>query len=251
MNRLTMRYTVLFFTRTMTRELPGSWGEMNAAQLVAVSRITGQKETDYLQFLTEYTSIGRKLIQKMTPIVIYHLTRLMGFIEDPELCCSSFIIKRIKGSRYYAPADKLAGMGFGQFIFVQSHYREWITGGNTESLYRFVAALYLTRNEKFDHEKIAVRGEKIAHADPEWLKAVALNYTLVLRWLQKRYPLVFRQKKEGEQMDEKKGTGESEWIKCFNLLVGDDLIHRDEYAELPLHAVLRYLSRKYLENAKR
>lgn len=42
----------------------------------------------------------------------------------------------------------------------------------------------------------------------------------------------------------------SVWVKLFESIVGDDLIHRDSYAQLPIHAVLKFMTRKYIEGLK-
>jgi hypothetical protein len=75
---------------------------------------------------------------------------------------------------------------------------------------------------------------------------------LILVWLQKCYPLIFQEKAETSQdlSSSDKQPKQSQWLKIFESLVGDDLINRDRYAELSVHAVLRYLTNKYKENAR-
>jgi len=57
--------------------------------------------------------------------------------------------------------------------------------------------------------------------------------------------------KEDSEKEDVKKVKQSGWLKLFESLVGEDLINRDRYAELPVNTVFRHLTTKYKENAKR
>jgi len=87
--------------------------------------------------------------------------------------------------------------------------------------------------------------------------SIAFNYSLIVSWLQNAYPLIFHSPShlpdpavsvDGIRPDIR--TKDSGWLKLFESLVGDDLIHRNKYAELPVNVVLNYLTVKYKENVR-
>jgi len=144
-------------------------------------------------------------------------------------------------------------MTFGQFIFTESYYNDWMSTKGEKALNNFVASLYLSQNVAFNNESIPIRVGKIANTDLDIRKAIAFNYSLVMIWLQKAYPLIFQTSSVDPDIAQTDGIrpNQSGWIKLFESLVGDDLINRDRYAELPLHTVLRHLTTKYKESVRK
>jgi len=122
---------------------------------------------------------------------------------------------------------------------------------DVKALDNFVASLYLLPGETFDSETISQKVWIIVNADIEIRKAIAFNYSLILCWLQKCYPLIFQSPGEDSEKEDVKKVKQSGWLKLFESLVGEDLINRDRYAELPVNTVFRHLTTKYKENAKR
>jgi len=141
-------------------------------------------------------------------------------------------------------------MSFGKFIFCESYYSDWMKSQEPEKLYRFVASLYLDKGERFNPDNIGLKVNTLKKVNIKILKAIAFNYSMVLRWLQKRYPMVFQEGKKQDDPEHHKMMETSVWVKLFESLVGEDLIHRDAYADLPVHAVLKYLTRKYVDSIK-
>jgi hypothetical protein len=75
-----------------------------------------------------------------------------------------------------------------------------------------------------------------------------------MAWLALAYPLIFQEKAENPPSGDKPTDGgrrQSPWIKVFDGLVGDDLINRDRYAELPVHTVLRFMTEKSKERMRK
>lgn len=231
--------------------IPDTWEEMNSAQLLAVCRTINGEIDNYTLFLSDYSGISRKMIEKLSPYALYQLAGKTAFVTNKNNMCALFIIQKIKGTRYVAPEPKLERMTFGQFIFAESYYRDWIREQKNEQLFSFIAALYLKRKEKFKYEMIPSRAKRFKSGDIEIFKAIAFNYSMVMNWLEKRYPMIFRERSDGDTIESESKVERSVWIKCFNSLVGDDLINRDQYARLPVHVVLRYMTGKYLENINR
>lgn len=252
MINIAIEYPVLFFKRTVKGQAPSSWSELTRRQFIAISRTVNGAEPDF-RFLSQLTGISKKLIKKLSPYELYQLSEAIDFIGQAGNSHSAFIITRIPGTDYVSPKPKLGGMTFGQFIFTESYYNDWLATKAEADLNNFIASLFLTQGEKFDSETIAENAVKIKLVDLDIRQAIAFNYGLILVWLQKCYPLIFQEKAETSQdlSSSDKQPKQSQWLKIFESLVGDDLINRDRYAELTVHAVLRYLTNKYKENARR
>ncbi len=248
---IAIEYPVLFFKRTVTGKAPSSWAELTRRQFVAISRILNGTEPDF-RFLSQLTGISKKLMKKLSSYELFQLSEAIDFIGQAGNSHSAFIINRIPGTDFVSPKPKLGDITFGQFIFTESYYNDWLETKEVDALNNFIASLFLTQDEKFNSETIACNAIKIKLVDLDIRQSIAFNYGLILTWLQKCYPLIFQDKAETSHAmpSPNEQTKQSQWLKIFESLVGDDLINRDRYAELSVHAVLRYLTNKYKENAR-
>lgn len=251
MINIAIEYPVLFFKQKATGLAPSSWRELTRRQFIAISRTVNGAEPDF-RFLSRLTGISKRLMKKLSPYELYKLSDAIDFIGQAGNSHAAFIITRIPGTDIVSPKPKLGGMPFGQFIFTESHYNDWQETKAEADLNNFIASLFLPQGEKFNSENIAINALKIKLIDLEIRQAIAFNYGLILVWLQKCYPLIFHDYGETRQAlsSPNEQTKKSQWLKIFESLVGDDLINHDRYAELSVHAVLRYLTNKYKENAR-
>ena len=245
-----LKLPFLWFHRYLRRMVPQSWTEITGKQLIAISDVVPGHSSDELGFLSALTGLNKKVIVRLSPFVHFSIYKSLEFLTDSEPCSHYFIIKDIPGTRFKAPAQKLSRMSFGQFIFCESYYSDWMKSQEPEKLYLFVASLYLEKGERFNPDRIELKVNALKRVNIKILKAIAFNYSMVLRWLQKRYPMVFQEGKKQDDPELTKMMDNSVWVKLFESLVGEDLIHRDAYAELPVHAVLKYLTRKYVDSIK-
>jgi len=250
MTTIELKLPFLGFHRYMRRMVPQSWTEITGKQLIAISEVAPDQRSDEVGFLSSLTGLNKKIINRLSPFVHYWIYKNLEFLTDSEPCSHYFMVKELPGTRYMAPAQKLNRMSFGQFIFCESYYSDWMKSQEPEKLYRFVASLYLEKGERFNQDTIELKVNTIKRVNIKILKAIAFNYSMVLRWLQKRYPMVFQEGKKQDDSDLNKMMETSVWVKLFESLVGEDLIHRDAYADLPLHAVLKYMTRKYVDSIK-
>jgi len=255
MVNIAIEYPCLFLKRTATGTVPTSWDELTEKQLVEISRNVNGREIDF-HFLSVLTSISVRFLKKLSPFQLLKLSREINFIGNASTYHSKFIIRRLKGTKLYAPKPKLAGMTFVQFIFADSYYNDWLAAQDETALNNFVATLYLCPGEKFDNEIIPIRVSTIVNVDIDVRKSIAINYGLILMWIQSAYPLVFSTSSVAPSSvapspDRPIAPSHSAWLKLFDSLVGDDLINRDRYAKLPIHTILTYLTTKYKENARK
>jgi len=243
-------YPFLFFNRKAKGTVPTSWDELTERQFLAISHTIHGAEPDF-RFLSVLTGIAQNLLKKLHPYDLLKLSEGIEFVSKAGNVHSEFIIREIHGTDFVCPKPKLGAMPFGQFIFADSYYNDWMATKDVKALDNFVASLYLLPGEIFDSETIPEKVWIIVNADIEIRKAIAFNYSLILCWLQKCYPLIFQSPGEDSETEDVKKVKQSGWLKLFESLVGEDLINRDRYAELPVNTVFRHLTTKYKENAKR
>ena len=155
----------------------------------------------------------------------------------------------------YGPSPMLKGVTFGQFIFADTYFANYQQSGDEPDLNKFIASLYLGKNEKFEERLIQERFESIGKLEFNIRQAIVLNYQLIHEWLVLAYPLIF-QKHEQVLNDETRNPepvsrNSSPWIKVFQNFVGDDIIHDEVWAAKPVNIIFAYMTRKYKENARK
>ena len=258
MEKITLEYqpfSFLNYTRKINGSFPSNFSELMPKQLIAIVNFLNQKisETMFLEYLT---GIKGSVINKLDNFERHNLMKLFDpFMEvKPH---NAFIIPEIKtsGKIFCSPKIKLAHLTFAQFIFVESYFTYYQTNKKPNDLHKFIASLYLEQNHNFNENEIAQNAVTILGTKPEILEAIVINYVLIREWLAQSYPLIFEQGEE-ETDEEKqkpkthKNPGNSGWIKVFENIVGDDLINHDRYALLPLHNVLKWMTKKIKESLK-
>lgn len=247
-----IEYPYMHFKRKAIGKVPSSWDELTERQFLAISQAVDGAEPDY-RFLSVITGVSREILKKLTSFQLYKLSENIDFIGRAGTFHDNFIIKELSPWKSFtAPKPKMSGITFGQFIFIDSYFKDWSVTKDETALNKFIACLYLYPDEHFNDEVIPDRVLSIGDIDLDIRKAIAFNYSLVMAWLQKAYPLIFVELAENEiATEEPKQAPQSPWLKLFDSMVGDDLINRDRYAELPLHTVFRHLTKKYKENARK
>ena len=248
---IVIEYPGLFSRRTAKGKAPSSWAELTQQQFIAISRIVNGIEPDF-RFLSVLTGFDKNLLKKLSPFDLLKLSEAIDFIGQAGNSYSEFLISKIPGTDFVAPKPKLSGVNIGQFIYTESYYNDWLSTKEDIKLNNFIASLFLIQGEKFNNESIADIVLKIKSVKPDIRQSIAFNYGLITVWLQKCYPLIFQDTtgKSTEQLPATERNRSTGWLKTFESLVGDDLINQDRYAELSVHAVLRYLTNKYKESSR-
>jgi len=256
MTNLEIEFPFFFFTRRAKGTLPGSWSELSEKQFIAVSTLVNGREIDF-QLLSVLTSFPKRLLKALSPYQLAKLSYQFDFIGNASKSHNSFFTARLMGTKLYSPKPKLAGMTFGQFIFADAYYNTWLANRDDETLTKLIASLYLFSDEQFNEAAISGKKSLVEKLPKDLRLSIAFNYSLVVSWLQQVYPLIFHStgnhpdpavSADGIRPDSR--TKDSGWLKLFESLVGDDLIHRNQYAGLPVNVVLNYLTVKYKENAR-
>jgi len=256
MTNLEIEVPFFFFTRRAKGALPGSWNELSERQFIAVSTLVNGREIDF-QFLSVLTSFPKRLIKALSSYQLAKLSDQIDFIGKASKSHNAFFSPKLKGTKLYSPKPKLAGLTFGQFIFADAYYNAWLSNKDDETLTKLIASLYLFDEEQFKEGGISCKKSLVEKLPKDLRLSIAFNYSLVVFWLQQAYPLIFHStgnlpdhavRVDGIRPDIR--TKDSGWLKLFESLVGDDLINRNKYADLPVNVVLNYLTAKYKENAR-
>jgi len=229
--------------------IPGSWMDVNAVQLIAIAEHYLGKCNEF-KLLAALCGIKERVIRKMPEFFMVKLAEEFEWIKDFKPS-NSFILKKVK--HLQAPKSKLEAMTFGQFIFVDTFYNDWCQDEKAETLNKFVACLYLPKHYTFSEKYIEVNAAAVAKIDERVKYAITLNYRLVKEWLTERYPMVFEKPDNDPTKKKRNKTGKAGngWVSIFESIVGDDITRADDYARVPVHSVMRFLTKKIKENAKR
>lgn len=241
MNAIKVRYKCFGVWLNYKGNLPGSWAELTPEQLITVGKnYLGEVEDDVM--LSVMAGIPQYIIRRLDQYEKYVLATELDFMTDYKPL-SHFIIP--KAGILMAPAPRLEGMTFGQFIFVDTYYSNYLESGTEEDLNKFIGALYLPKNTEFKSENLLVQ-TLIASKVPLLVKhAISINYRLLKEFLTNAYPLIFHKPKTGSASKRSDG-----WVKVFESVVGDDIVNEDKYAKLNVHTVMRWITKQIKKDAK-
>lgn len=229
------------------RTIPEQWDEVTPQQLITLAKLYMEEIND-MQTVALFYEIPKILVRWMPEYYIFTLINELDFITDFKPC-NRFMIKKLAGLN--APRPRLDGMSFGQFIFADTYFEEYADSVNPESLHKFIASLYTPPKKAFSDKQIPDLAKKVALQDESEIQAIVINYRLIREWLMEAYPVIFSKGKEKEGTKEPVKRNKQGWLDVLDSLVDDDIVNFDKYAQMPLHNVLRYMSKKIKENAKR
>ncbi|HCY41770.1 MAG TPA: hypothetical protein DHV48_10505 [Prolixibacteraceae bacterium] len=241
--------------KNINGSMPQFWAELSANQLIAVASLS-QNAISELKFLNRMTGIPIRALKKLSDFERYKITENLASVLEMK-AHHRFIIPELKLSkkcRLYAPQAKLKAVSFAQFIFADTYFGNYQETGNEADLNKFIASLYLKQDELFDEKHIQLRHSQIGKIDKKIRQAIVLNFQLIHEWLALAYPLIFQknvQVVENESRNpEPISRNSSPWIKVFQNLVGDDILHDEVWAAKPVNTIFAYMTRKYKENVR-
>jgi len=247
MQEIEIKYRRLWVPLKKKRKIPNRWSEISVEQLIAIAEHYLGIAKEY-ELLAAMCDVSKRLVKRLPVYYRYKLAQQIEFITDYK-AYNTFIIKHI--GNFYAPKPRLEGVSFGQFMFADTYYNDWCMDGKDEDLNKFVACLYLPKNYTFDSNLLYAFEKRASRLEPEIKYAITLNYRLIKEWLTEKYPLIFEKPEADEKKKKKAAAVGNGWVKIFESIVGDDIIHQDNYARLPVHVVLKFITSKIKENAKK
>ena len=263
------------FLRKVERIVPQNWGDVTQEQLISISSLYKSAISD-LAFLKAMSGLKKGILSNLSDFELYKMMEILEYVGDQKPF-PEFIIRQIKlrwqwslslsgwskGTILYAPQPKLKGVTFGRFIFADTYFANYQQYGDETDLNKFIASLYLGKNEKFEEHLIQERFAAIGKLELNIRQAIVLNFQLIHEWLALAYPLIFQKlastalrstsdtSLEAPVAEPVEAKDPNTWIKVFQNFVGDDIIHDEVWAAKPVNTIFAYMTRKYKENAKR
>lgn len=266
-------YRVLGIPLVYKFRMPEKWEQVSARQMTGIAMLSDNAAPGHTA-ISLITGVPSFIARRIHPFDVYVLVKQLDFVKNqpqadrffiPSISIRKrFLFFPLPGkTTYMLPRPRLAGMPFGQFIFVDTFFNDFITGHKLTDLYSFLASLMMLPGEKFteDFEKnLELRTKHARRIPPATIMALMANYQLVHQWLMARYPIVFPGKlsdkdEKNDQATDKnlnaKKTTDRGWLKVFESIVGDDIISELKYAQTSVNRIMRFLTDKLKENAKR
>lgn len=194
-----------------------------------------------------------RIVRRFDDFQRYNLGCLLSFLKT-HTPHNRFIIPAVR--KYKAPAENLSDISFEDFMFADTFFSEYADTSNPVKLKLMVAALYREKvNNKrlqFDEDLAEQWADDIAKEGMATLEAIAVNYSLVRKWLQEYYPAVFPQSNADEDANtSKKNNSKKGWLDVFDALVGDDGVNEDRYKQMRAINVLRRMNKQIIEQRKK
>lgn len=253
---------------------PSNWWEMDERQFMAVVRsILGRISEE--EYYAELFGIPRRLVGHLDQWHIYVLRKQVRFLDNGKAETSRFFIRQVCG--LLAPEDALGGVTLQQFMTADTFFSQFVGTvtdekpmGSIKALARFVAALYMRRNEAYFVDRmplrrtiidLPVRQERVVdlegnaaaiaeEGDPDVLWAVYLNWVMIRNWLARAYPLLFPEADSDEKGDATQKRVKNAWLNIFDTFVGDDVAHLDNYRRMACTDAFRLMNRRIKEAMK-
>lgn len=222
------------WTRTIDVRMPSRWSEMNEEQVASVPELYSGKLPEK-EAIRLFLGVSGVIAGKLDSYQRFSILRQLKYIKETEPL-SYFAIKELAG--FNAPGNKLAGITFGQFIFGDSYFSNYVAG-KREDLDRFIACYYTGENG-FNEDEIDAHARIISEERYSLREAIGINYMLIREWLAKAYPYCFEKATENTKKKKRDGG----WVMVYDRLVENDFGNAEKYALKPVHEVLRYLNNK-------
>jgi hypothetical protein len=224
------------FTRKIRTSHPDCWEELTPRQLITAACVFKETISDD-HLIAAMLGLKKRVVRRLSAYQKFTLIGLLKFLETYKPYYE-FIIPEISG--FSRPLPRLKNETFGCFIFAETYFERYASTGEPEYLSRFIACFY--RNAEFKESDIAERARLIAKESAVMQEAIFVNYFLIREWYTQEYPLVF--KPAEDQSRKEKST----WLDVYDAIVGDDIVKQEEYANLPISTVLRYLNKRMTNN---
>jgi hypothetical protein len=245
---ITYRPFLFPFAFKFKREVPAGWSEVGENLMLVVTKYYNRKASEDA-LICELFGIKKWIVKRLAGYYKYKLFELFLFIKELN-ATRDFVIKEIGELR--SPKSGLKGLPFGHFIYGDTFFSDYMRDGGEENLNRFIAAFY--GGKDFDEDNLDALLDEIKKTCLEKREAVAVNYIMVKKWITEKYKYVFRKPEVEDEKDKKvpailrKQKVIGGWVNIFDAMVGDDIVNREKYLELPVNEALRYLDNRIRKN---
>ena len=226
----------LRYSRKLNCSHPDTWGELSPRQLIAAVQVMQETITDNA-LISIMLKIPVRLVKRLSLYQKFCIVDLMNFLQTHNPYYE-FILPHI--GQFHRPPPRLKDETFGAFIFAETYFAKYIQSEDPQYRAKFIACYY--RSEPFHEKDIAGRALVISRQGEARQEAIFVNYFLIREWFVEQYPAIFT------PADDQTKTEKSSWIDVYDAIVGDNLVQQEEYANLEISTVLRYLDKRIKAN---
>jgi hypothetical protein len=248
MNSVVIKYRpfLLPFEIKINRKVPSGWNEINEKMMVTIVKYYNRTVSEDT-LMIELFGFSKRMVQRLNNFYKFKLFDLFDFIAVFD-ASQDFVIKNLGDMK--APKAGLRGVKFGCFILGDTYFQDYIKDKKEEDLDRFIAAFY--GGKDFDEDNFERTVAKVNKFPLETREAIVINYIMIKKWFVEKYKNLFKKteedtddKKKPAVLKEKKVSG---WLPIFDALVGDDIVNREKYFDLPVNEALRFLNNRIKNN---
>jgi hypothetical protein len=246
MTNIVITYPRRFFKdKTYRSSYPSKWAEVTEMQMIAIGKLISG-EISEINYLKCFLNLPVRILKRLSEFQKYKLNNISSFIAEQEPL-DNFIIKTINNKT--APLPRFENVSFAEFIYIDTFFIDYCKDSKREDLLKMIACIYVDNKDgvrpKFTGRLNSAWTDKLPSY---YLESTLVNYSLIRAWLQIAFPFVFKAAKKTEE--KKLIKGDNGWLDVFDSIVGDDIIHSDDYAHKSAIDTLRFLNRKIKENSK-
>ena len=259
MREVTIKYSFLgLFQRTKTLQVPEKWADLNAKQFEVSAKMYLDPMSD-TSFISEFFGINRSLVKRFSLFEQYRLAELAAFVMNPTAVVNFFFMEQIPYSNLLSPLPMLQNVSFEQFALFDTFFFDYANNPTDENLSKFVATIYLKRNEKISAIDFDKRVQLIKKSVPKPIQyAIFLNYVFIRDWLSKTFAYIFEKSEPEEEEAPKKNRRPKkpirpDWNAILDSLVGDDILNYNQYKNMDCILCFKTINKriKDFKNAKR
>jgi hypothetical protein len=248
MKEVVIEYRKWKFIRAKTCiPAPEEWIELIGQQFVVCCRMFTEPISD-IDFISEFFGIKKSLAKRLDKFCQYKLIELAGFVAFPKAMVNFCYLTEIPGTELRSPDKRLHSVTFERFMLFDTLFFDYMNDKKPETLAKFIATLYLKRKEIVNKIDIDKRVNFIAKkVDKTTQYAIFLNYTFIRKWLSKAFPLLFgfteADLSEKNRLRPQK-PNRPNWNAVLEGLVGDDVIHYEQYKQMPCTVAFRTINKR-------
>lgn len=247
MNLIVFKYKHFLIPRTITRNIPAKFDEMNAHQFHAVADLL-QNELSEPEFLCRFLKVSPDVLLRLDKFLLYKITEMLSYIADLRKPMSQFIIRKIPMKRFFAPENKLRNVSLLQFMYADNLFTNYSIDQCPEQLRALVAAMYLPEGINFENVDMEKHIRNISsHVDETFCQAVFLNFIFIKKWLSVSFSDMFSYSGSTE---ENTGPKRAKWLDMFDSFVGDDIPSTEYYKKMKCIDAFRIINKRIKEYKK-
>lgn len=229
--------------RSIKRNVPEKVTELSSRQYAALVKYQHGLITEQ-ELLSGLLLLGEKHVKSIGDFHRYKLIELLVPVSDLSQAADRFIIERIPETDLIAPAARLKGISFMQFMFADTRYDQYLEGKQEDLLAQFVSSLYLVDGEVFTEIDMTERTGYITdYLDTITAQAIVLNYMMIKKWLSASYSYMFSSA-EGSGSG---GARRQKWLDIFDAFVGENIPDTPYYQSMPCMDAFRIINKRMKE----